>query len=90
MGSAFWSCSCYVGSVGDMSVDTVLKYIKLGLDQEQNKYKVLLIFPLSFFTSSGEPFPCIWTTIRFGNLLPVDERCISTTANTTSLMLPIA
>ena len=27
---AFWSRSYYVGSVGDMSVDTVLKYIELG------------------------------------------------------------
>ena len=29
-GGAFWSRSYYVGSVGDMSVDTVLKYIELG------------------------------------------------------------
>lgn len=29
-GDAFWSRSYYVGSVGDMSVDTVLKYIELG------------------------------------------------------------
>ena len=29
-GGAFWSRSYYVGSVGDMSVDTVLKYIALG------------------------------------------------------------
>ncbi|HLG64952.1 MAG TPA: IS200/IS605 family transposase [Ktedonosporobacter sp.] len=27
-GGAFWSRSYYVGSVGDMSVDTVLKYIE--------------------------------------------------------------
>ena len=27
---ADWSRSYYVGSVGDMSVDTVLKYIELG------------------------------------------------------------
>jgi putative transposase len=31
-GGAFWSRSYYVGSVGDMSVDTVLKYIESGLD----------------------------------------------------------
>jgi putative transposase len=29
---AFWSRSYYVGSVGDMSIDTVLKYIELGQD----------------------------------------------------------
>jgi putative transposase len=29
-GGAFWSRSYYVGSVGDMSVDTVLKYIEFG------------------------------------------------------------
>ena len=29
---AFWSRSYDVGSVGDMSVDTVLKYIELGQD----------------------------------------------------------
>jgi putative transposase len=29
-GGALWSRSYYVGSVGDMSVDTVLKYIELG------------------------------------------------------------
>jgi len=29
-GGAFWSRSYYVGSVGDMSVETVLKYIELG------------------------------------------------------------
>ena len=29
-GGAFWSRSYYVGSVGDLSVDTVLKYIELG------------------------------------------------------------
>jgi len=29
-GGAFWSRSYYVGSVGEMSVDTVLKYIELG------------------------------------------------------------
>jgi len=28
-GSAFWSWSYYVGSVGNMSVDKVLKYIKI-------------------------------------------------------------
>jgi len=31
-GGAFWSRSYYVGSVGDMSVETVLKYIELGQD----------------------------------------------------------
>lgn len=31
-GGAFWSRSYYVGSVGDMSVDTVLKYIELRQD----------------------------------------------------------
>ena len=31
-GGAFWSRSYYVGSVGDISVDTVLKYIELGQD----------------------------------------------------------
>jgi putative transposase len=31
-GGALWSRSYYVGSVGDMSVDTVLKYIELGQD----------------------------------------------------------
>jgi putative transposase len=31
-GGAFWSRSCYAGSVGEMSVDTVLKYIELGQD----------------------------------------------------------
>ena len=31
-GGAFWSRSYYVGSVGDMSVDTVLKDIELGQD----------------------------------------------------------
>lgn len=31
-GGALWSCSYYVGSVGDMSVETVLKYIELGQD----------------------------------------------------------
>jgi putative transposase len=31
-GGAFWSRSYYVGSVGDMSVDAVLKYIELGQD----------------------------------------------------------
>jgi putative transposase len=31
-GSALWSRSYYGGSVGDMSVDTVLKYIELGQD----------------------------------------------------------
>lgn len=29
-GGALWSRSYYVGSVGDMSVETVLKYIELG------------------------------------------------------------
>ncbi len=29
-GGAFWSRSYYVGSVADMSVDTLLKYIELG------------------------------------------------------------
>lgn len=28
--TAFWSRSSYVVSVGDMSVDTVLKYLELG------------------------------------------------------------
>ncbi len=32
-GGAFWSCSYCVGSVGDMSVDTVLKSIKWGQDE---------------------------------------------------------
>lgn len=31
-GGAFWSRSYYVGSVGDMSLDVVLKYIELGQD----------------------------------------------------------
>ncbi len=31
-GGAFWSQSYDVGSVGDMSVDAVLKYIELGQD----------------------------------------------------------
>jgi putative transposase len=31
-GGAFWSRSYYVGSVGAMSVDTVLQYIELGQD----------------------------------------------------------
>jgi putative transposase len=31
-GGAFWSRSYYVGNVGDMSVDTVLKYIESGQD----------------------------------------------------------
>jgi len=31
-GGAFWSRSYYVGSVGDMSVDTVFKYIESGQD----------------------------------------------------------
>jgi putative transposase len=31
-GGAFWSRSYYVGSVGDMSMDTVLKYIDSGQD----------------------------------------------------------
>lgn len=31
-GGACWSRSYYVGSVGNMSVDTVLKYIELGQD----------------------------------------------------------
>jgi putative transposase len=31
-GDAFWSRSYYVGSVGDMSVETVLKCIELGQD----------------------------------------------------------
>jgi putative transposase len=31
-GGAFWSRSYYVGSVGDMSVETVLKYIESGQD----------------------------------------------------------
>jgi len=31
-GGALWSRSYYVGSVGDMSVDTVLKYIESGQD----------------------------------------------------------
>ena len=31
-GGAFWSRSYYVGSVGDISIDTVLKYIELGQD----------------------------------------------------------
>lgn len=31
-GGALWSRFYYVGSVGDMSVDTVLKYIELGQD----------------------------------------------------------
>lgn len=31
-GGALWSRSYYVGSVGDMSVDSVLKYIELGQD----------------------------------------------------------
>ena len=29
-GGAFWSRSYYVGSVGDMSVETVLNYIEWG------------------------------------------------------------
>ncbi|HEX6552455.1 MAG TPA: IS200/IS605 family transposase [Ktedonobacteraceae bacterium] len=29
-GGAFWSCSYYMGSVGDMSVETVLKYVEPG------------------------------------------------------------
>jgi len=29
-GGAFWARSYYVGGVGDMSVETVLKYIELG------------------------------------------------------------
>jgi putative transposase len=29
-GGAFWSRSYYVGSIGDMSVDTVLTYSALG------------------------------------------------------------
>jgi REP-associated tyrosine transposase len=40
-GGAFWSRSYYVGSVGDMSVETVLKYIELGQDENS---KALLIF----------------------------------------------
>lgn len=31
-GSAFWSRTYSIGSVGDMSVDAVLKYIELGQD----------------------------------------------------------
>jgi putative transposase len=31
-GGAFWSRSYYVGSVGDMSMDAVLKYIESGQD----------------------------------------------------------
>jgi putative transposase len=31
-GGALWSRSYYVGSLGDMSVDVVLKYIELGQD----------------------------------------------------------
>ena len=31
-GGALWSRSYYVGSVGDMSMDAVLKYIELGQD----------------------------------------------------------
>jgi len=31
-GGALWSRSYYVGNVGDMSVATVLKYLKLGQD----------------------------------------------------------
>jgi len=31
-GGAFWSRSYYVGRVGDLSVDAVLKYIELGQD----------------------------------------------------------
>ena len=31
-GGAFWSRSYYVGSVGDMSVDTLLKEMELGQD----------------------------------------------------------
>ena len=31
-GGAFWSRSYYVGSIGDMSVDTVLNYIESGQD----------------------------------------------------------
>jgi len=31
-GGAFWSRSYYVGSVGDMSMETVLKYIESGQD----------------------------------------------------------
>jgi putative transposase len=38
-GGALWSRSYYVGSVGDMSVDAVLKYIELGQDEERNARK---------------------------------------------------
>jgi putative transposase len=31
-GGALWSRSYYVGSIGDMSLDVVLKYIELGQD----------------------------------------------------------
>ena len=40
-GGTFWFRSYYVGSVGDMSVQTVLTYIELGQDEERNGYKVL-------------------------------------------------
>ena len=36
-GGAFWSRSYYVGSVGDMSVDTVLKDIALGQEYQEKK-----------------------------------------------------
>jgi putative transposase len=38
-GGAFWSRSYYVGSVGDMSVDTILKYIELGQDSKSDLAK---------------------------------------------------
>jgi REP element-mobilizing transposase RayT len=38
-GGAFWSRSYSVGSVGDMSVATVLKYIELGQDCSREREK---------------------------------------------------
>ena len=42
-GAAFWSRSSYVGSVGDMSVDTVLKYLELGQAYNGKTYLIFVV-----------------------------------------------
>jgi len=42
-GATFWSRSSYVGSVGDMSVDTVLKYLELGQAYNGKTYLIFVV-----------------------------------------------
>ena len=50
-GGAFWSRSYDVGSVGDMSMDVVLRYIELGQDYSPNRLARPLLWTKQIITA---------------------------------------